>query len=181
MREYFYLVFGFALLRLLYGERRGELERPWAGPARKQKGRSEGVLKFYLGVLLALALLVAWDGLTSYFLWKPSGRGDFRTLSLFLIAYLLAGRREISFFILLAGMALWVTGEQGVLPPEKSLLGGAGLAAGTAALEGLLKSLQEHLRLSSLPPVMKGETLLFWLASLLFLAVAGIARVAAHL
>ena len=138
-------------------------------------------MKFYLGLLFALALLLAWDGLTTYFLWKPSGRGDLRLLSLFLIAYLLRGPQEIPSFILLAGPALWVTAGGGALPLEKSLLGGAGLVLGTAAVEGLLKSLQEHLRLSSLPSGMKGETLLFWLASLLFLAVSGLAGAAVHL
>lgn len=176
MRGYFYLIFGFALLRLLYGERRGELQRPWAGPQGNRRPARDTVPRFYLGLLFALALLVAWDGLATYFLWKPTGRGDFRMLSLFLIAYLLTGRKEIPSFILLSGFALWVAGGEGVLPREKILLGGAGLVAGTAAVEGLLKSLQEHLRLSSLPSGIERETLLFWLASLLFLAASGLAQ-----
>ena len=177
MSEGFYITLGFALIFIsAREEHEGNIRESW-------------IFSFKLS--LALAILMAIDALSYFFLWNPMGRSDFRIVSLFLWTLLIdEGIRRIGMkkgeetpsrlfisrsFLALLGFSLWMIAEKENSPIAswKRIGRGLGLPLGTGFFEWLLEGLRRRLRLASVPRVLEGAPILFWLAMLLFLAFWG--------
>ncbi len=159
MSEWFYLSLGFAILFVL---QRGE--RP------KKPGQ---IWKFSIGLSGAFILLIALDAVFSRFFWTLLARPDLRLISFLLFAFLIDRGKGGPFFWVLMAFALWTIGKEGSFSVTKSFLAGLGLIGGAGLFEMLLEGLRERLKLSNLPPALEGPTLIFWLASLIFLSFWG--------
>ena len=167
MTGWFYLAFGFALFFALIGGEEGFKSRRW---------------KRAFQLTLGLALVAIIDLLMTPLLWRPSGREDLRLISLFLWVFLInqwmlwgkpAEKTRIPVlpnpaFIALLGFCLWTIGGEGGNRLDKRFFAGLGMPFASATLEWFLVGLRERVKLSSLPPALEGEPILFWLAMLLF-------------
>lgn len=181
MITWYYTAFGFALISiLLRGERR--------------KREEYGFRKFYLDLCLTFSILFTIDLLLSTFLWNPFGRNDLRFVSLFLWAAVLD--QGMSWFrektrrsprtqlilpllvspslIVLFGLSVWAI-------ESDNFFAGLGLVIATGVVEWLLEGLRMRLRLSDVPEVLGGATIIFWLAAILFLGAWGLGSIIGHL
>lgn len=155
-----YLAFGLALFLSLHQGRKGR---------RKHSSLEEGTR-----LLLSLVALAGIDFLSSRFLWNPSGRTELRWVSILLWALLISGGSEER-FLPLAGISLWVTGLESLLPPAVRLQAGTGIAVLAVVFKAFLEGMEERLRLSDTPKIFEGLPIHLLTASLGALVLAGIA------
>ena len=187
MTEASYLVFGFALFFVLLRKE---------GPRRLHASvRTLGWN--FLFVALALGLLLLLHGLLQRFLWIPSGRVDLGLVSLFFWALLLdrGGERFLRreekeekiplvvspFFLILLSLGLSAAEKGDILLFPNQFLWVLALPLGAGMVEWLLEGLRGRLRLAHPPSLLEGAPLLFWMAMLLFLSLAGLIRLTEHL
>lgn len=156
MIEWLYLVWGIAVFSLLSAKKRKKKEEPtWLSSTK---------------LLLALAAVLGIDWLLNTFLWQPAGRDEFRITALLLLTFLM-GEAEERIFVPLAGFSLWMMIHEKTLSFPVWLAAGLAFPFAAALLKTLLESLLKHLRLADVPSVFQGWPMVFWLASLLALAL----------
>lgn len=179
MISWSYLALGFALLTvLLRGSEREPVRSLWMSWSK---------------LFLALALLLVITLPVHFFLWDRMGRHDLGLIFLFLGAFLIdekihpfgrrrAGKGPARFFMSLSlpallAFSLWTLSGASEGPQGfriQHLVWGLGLPVGSGFFHWVLKGLEDRLRLSSIPPALEGEALLFWLMSLISLAFFGL-------
>ena len=156
MIEGFYLALGLAVFSIL--------------GAKKRANKTKALWLSSLELLLALASVLGMDWLLNTFLWQPAGRNEFRMISVLLLIFLM-GEADEQIFVPLAGFSIWMMTHEKTLSLPVWLVAGSAFPFATGILRILLESFSKRLQLADVPSVFQGMPMVFWLASLVALAL----------